>query len=383
MASVQPEAASAHPPAVPAGEPDREPETGLPASPSPDPDQRAEKLIHQRAKKLRATAASASSTAAAWAVKSGKQTAGWTASAGKSAARNVRTWPIDHVRRALVTVVVLGTLAAIVWLTGLFGGPEIWNAEVLAPDASVVAPNRLSLLLWAVIGLGLLAYVVHQWLPHQGDSPRHRRVGWAVITAAVLTLALALATRAGLDVLHLALLCILLVVLLVTIFWLNRWPAATRLDAAMVDVPLGLFLGWTGYTAFSSAAAVLTRNGFTWVLDDAVIWALIGLGILVLAGSIVCSTDRGRVSVALALSWGLGWTIVERITGQPASVLVAAAAALAAFLILITAGSRRHHVDHSYRRALRRRQTANLPPIELTDDDDDYYDEDEDGRNLR
>lgn len=278
-----------------------------------------------------------------------------------------------------MTLTVIGTLVGTASAAGIFGGPEIWTAELLAPDLTLVSPSLFSLYIWALIGLGMVGYAVHQWLPGQHDSPRHRRLGWVVIAALLLNLALALLIQAELHVESLVVHGILLALLLVSLRWLNRWSAASRLEGALVDLPLGLFLGWIGFTALTRTAAVVSVNGFSWLTDDAFVWAVVGLGSVVIIGSAVCSTDRGRIAVAMALVWGLGWVLIERLIGTPVSLPTAAAAALAAFILLITAGSRRHRVDHSYRRALRRYQTANLPPIDLSTDDDEeeYFDEDE------
>ncbi|WP_346027975.1 hypothetical protein [Arthrobacter parietis] len=335
---------------------------------------RAAELRAARAEKLKAASAAAS----AWAAKSGRQTAAWTATTSRSAAANVRSWRADQVRRNLVTLTVIGALVGTASVAGFFGGTEIWTSELLRPDLTLVSPSLNSLYIWALIGLGLIAYTVHQWLPGQADSPRHRRLGWVVIAALLLNLALALTIQAELYAPSLMVHGVLLVLLLVSLRWLNRWSAATRLEGTLVDVPLGLFLGWTGFTALSHTAAFLSLEGFSWLTENEFAWALAGLGVVVVMGSAVCSMDRGRIAVALALVWGLGWIIVERLIGEPQSLPTAAATALAVFLVLITAGSRRHRVDHSYRRALRRHQTANLPPIDLADDDDDEYEYDDD-----
>lgn len=310
--------------------------------------------------------------------KSGKQTAAWTASTSRSAAQKVRSWRRDQVRRNLVTLTVIGTLVATAAVAGVFGGgPDLLAAPLLAPDLALVSPSQFSLYLWGLIGLGMVGYTVHQWLPRQADSPRHRGLGWVVIVSLLLNLALALAIQADLHVFSLVLHALLLGVLVASLRWLNKWPAATRLEGALVDVPLGLFLGWTGFTALSHTAAVLTLNDISWLTGDDYVWTMIGLGIVVVGGTAVCSMDRGRLAVALAVVWGLAWVFVERLIGEPQSMPAAAITALAAFLVLISAGSRRHRVDHSYRRALRARQTANLPPIDLADSDE-YYDDDDD-----
>lgn len=361
-------------PADPGSGPGEDPQ---PASADAESREKAhrEKLRAARADKLRAASAAAST----WAVNSGKRTAAWTATASRGAARNVRSWKAELIRQTLVTLTVTGALAATAYAAGLLGeGPGIWTADLLAPNLTLVSPNLSSLYIWVLIGLGMVGYVVHQWLPSQAHNPRHIRLGWVVMASLLLNLALALTIQADLYAASVVLHGLLLTLLMVSLRWLNRWSAATRLEGALVDVPLGLFLGWTGFTALSHTAAVLSLNGFSWLTEDEFVWALVGLGIVVIVGSVVCSTDRGRIAVALALVWGLVWVMVERVFGQPASLPTAAATALAVFIVLITAGSRRHRVDHSYRRALRRRQTANLPPINLANEDDDDYYEDED-----
>lgn len=331
----------------------------------------AARLRAARAEKLKA----ASGTASAWAAKSGKRTAALTAAASRGVVANVRSWRADQVRRILVSIIVPGALAATAVVAGVFADREILGAELLRPDLTLVSPNQYSLFIWALIGVGMLGYVVHQWLPRQVHSPRHRGLGWIVMAALLLNLALTWLIREELHTESLVVHGLLLLLLLVSLRWLNRWSAFSSLEGALVDVPLGLFLGWTGFTALTHTAAVLSLNGFSWLTGDEFVWALIGLGIIVLVGGVVCSLDRGRMAVALAAVWGMAWIIVERLLGQPQSLLMAGATALAAFLLLITAGSRRHRVDHSYRRELRRRQTSHLPPIELDDEDYEYYEE--------
>lgn len=357
--------------------------TGSEARSGPDgeaDDKRSPRTPTAAASPVTAKLKSATVAASGVAARSGKQTTSWAVSTGRSAVASVRSWRADQIRRNLVTLTVIGTLVGTAAVVGLFGGPRIQDSELLSPTLTSVAPSLFSLYIWALIGLGMIGYTVHQWLTAEIDSPRHRGLGWVVIAALMLNLGVALAIQSQDYVLSLVLHGLLLAVLLGSLRWLNRWSAATRLEGALVDVPLGLFLGWTGFTALSHTAAVATLENFHWLTDDNLVWTMIGLGVVVVVGSIICSLDRGRIAVALALVWGFAWIIVERLIGQPHSLAIAGITALASFLLLITAGSRRHRVDHSYRRDLRARQTANLPPIDLADEEfaeDDYVYSDE------
>ena len=122
-------------------------------------------------------------------------------------------------------------------------------------------------------------------------------------------------------------------------------------------------------TAAANWAAFLTATGadlFGW---SGVTWSILGITAVLLTAAIICSTDRGRLAVAAATSWGLLWIAVERALGQPSAMNLAFFAVLAIFLLLITAGSRRHRVDHEYRRWLRAQQDARRDPIHLSGSD--------------
>lgn len=312
------------------------------------------------------TAAKFPIAARAWTTKAGRRTADATG----GVVRNVRSWDLDHVRRILVTLAVVACtvwLASIAGLFGEFGGQRIPDPTggVLAPDATLLAPATPASLILLLIYAGLAGYTVHQWLPSQRRSLRHRRLGWTVIAAILLNLAWVLAAQQSLLILSLLILGALLGVLLFALYWLNRYQSATRLEGALVDVPLGLFLGWAILAFPAYTAAVFHALELDWFGLGALTWALIGLAAVTAAGCVICMTDRGRIAVSLAMVWELGWILLERLIGTPASIPVVSAAGLAAFLLLISAGSRRHRVDHSYRRRLRAEQTATLPPIDL------------------
>lgn len=314
------------------------------------------------------------SAAAAWSGQAGSRTARWSAQTGSRAVSNVRSWRPDQIRRNIVTLTLIGASVGSAAASGVFGGPDIRNSPALDPSTSLVAPAAQSIYLWVLIYAGIVGYTVHQWLPSQQRSLRHRGLGWIVVAALLLHLGAIVAVRESRPLVALVLLVVLLAVLSLSLRRLNRYPAATRLEGALVDVPLGLFLGWTGVTVLSQSAVVLTMRGIDWLGLGAVTWALIGIAVLTLAVCVVCSTDRGRMAVALATVWGLLGILAVRLFGDPVSIPVVFATGLGAFFLLITAGSRRHRVDHSNRRALRAEQAVAFPPINL-DMGDDYDDD--------
>ena len=284
--------------------------------------------------------------------------------------RQVGSWDPDLVRRIAVTVVVLGAGLGVASTAGAFGGPDIRGTSLgtFDPAATLISPAAPAHYLWLLIGVGLLGYTAHQWLPSQRRSPRHRGLGWLVATATLVTAVWALTVQRNLATASIVTIVLLLAILVGSLRWLNRYPAQTRSEGALVDVPLGLFLGWTGVTAAVQIAAVLTTQGVDWMGWGAQRWALGGVVLLTLAAMAVCMTDRGRIAVALAVVWGLACVVPVRLFGDLQSTPVAFAAGLGLFLLIISAGSRRHRVDHAYRRELRARQMATVAPIDFYDD---------------
>ncbi|WP_049829877.1 tryptophan-rich sensory protein [Arthrobacter sp. RIT-PI-e] len=293
---------------------------------------------------------------------------------GSSAAvRNARTWDPDLVRQCVVTlcavVCILGSAAG----AGAFGGPSIRDAAggLFAPDATLLAPSSTAFSLWRVIYVGLVAYTAYQWLPSQRTRGRQRALGWPVAASMILNLAWILSAQAGLLVLSLVVILLLFFTLLFIMRTLNAIPERPRAESVCVDIPLGLYLGWVLVAAAANAAALLTDRGvdlFDW---HGTTWAILGIVAVLITAAVVCSTDRGRLAVAAATSWGLGWIAVERATGEPGAVNVTFVAALAIFLLVITAGSRRHRGDHAYRRSLRAEEDSRRAPLDVRDEDAD------------
>ena len=140
---------------------------------------------------------------------------------------------------------------------------------------------------------------------------------------------------------------------LTTIHWINGWPPSTRGEHLTADVPVGAFLGVSILALLASLGGWLVRGNSDVAGWGAEAWTLVALVAVVLGVTTVCMTDRGHLTVALTVVWGLGWMGVARLLESPAAVWPAVAAFAAAFLILVSASSRRHQVDHARRLAHR------------------------------
>lgn len=318
------------------------------------------------------------------AISQGSATAGQAIGRGSSAAgkaigrgsnatvRHIGSWDADVVRQAVVTLCAIACIVGSAAGVGAFGGPSIRDAAggLFSPDATLLAPSSSAFSIWSVIYAGLVAYTLFQWFPSQRRTGRQRRLGWTVAASMLLNLAWILSAQAGELTLSLVVIMLLFFVLLAAVRTMNSHPTQTRLEGALVDAPIGLYLGWVLLAAGANAAAFFTAGRFDLFEWQGTTWAIVGIAAILLTAAVVCSTDRGRLAVAAATSWGLLWIAVERALGEPASLAVALAAALAIFLLLITAGSRRHRVDHAYRRWLRAQEDALREPIDLLGDDD-------------
>lgn len=285
--------------------------------------------------------------------------------------QHIGSWDADVVRQTVVTMCAIACILGSAAGVGAFGGPSIADAAggLFSPDATLLAPSSSAFSIWSVIYVGLVAYTVFQWLPSQRRTKRQRNLGWTVAASMLLNLAWILSAQAGQLTQSLVVIMLLLFALLAAVRTMNDYPNETRLEGALVDTPIGLYLGWVLLAAGANAAAFFTARGTNLFEWQGTSWAIAGIVVILMTAAVICSTDRGRLAVAAATSWGLLWIAVERVLGQPFAFGVAFAAVLAIFLLLITAGSRRHRVDHEYRRWLRAHEDAQREPLDLLGDD--------------
>jgi hypothetical protein len=262
----------------------------------------------------------------------------------------------DLARQCTVTASLLLCLLAGMHGAGLLGGTGIKDAAsgAFAPDFTLLALESRAFGIWGVIYLGLFGYTIFQWWPADRASQRQRTIGWAVAASMLLNAAWILAAQAGNVGLTLVLILMLVAALAWVIDGLSRHPSPYRVDALLVDGPLGLYAGWVLLAAALNAGSWLTVRGIDWLGWGGELWAVIAVAVVSLAGAVMAMTGRGRISTVLALVWGLGWLTYDRFLGEPQSAAVAMAAGFGLFFVLVCGISRHFQVGHAERRALRR-----------------------------
>ena len=227
---------------------------------------------------------------------------------------------------------------------------------VVGSAGSLLAPAASVWWMWLPVTAAWLGYALYQWLPRQRQNPRHERFGWLVLASQVLAFAWLLAVSGETAGALLAVAAAQVAVGLVAVHSMNIHPPASGTEGILADAPLGVSLAAGVLSLVAVLAFILTRAEADLAGWGGTVWALIGLITVLVGITMICMTDRGHLSLALAMVWGLSCIAFERLTGAPDSISIGVGAAVAAFLVLVSAGSRRHQVDHERRRAERQIQ---------------------------
>lgn len=243
----------------------------------------------------------------------------------------------DTVRATGITVAeivcVVGTLLGI----GVFGGPEVNQTAggALSADATLIAPATTAFSIWSVIYIGLAVFTLWQWLPGRRSSARHRRAGWLIAASMLLNAAWLLVVRADLLWLSVVVILALVVVLGLIIRVLATTPPQDLGDRIITEGTFGLYLGWVSVAVCANITATLVDAGVE-VGPPASEW--IAVVVLVVAGAIgvlLALQSGGNLAIGAAMTWGIGWIAVGRLTGEPASTITGTAAIIVAVAIAV------------------------------------------------
>lgn len=253
------------------------------------------------------------------------------------------TTSTDRVRQVVVILAAVfcayGTLVGL----GLLGTRvEESSGGALAADATLLAPAGPAFSIWSLIYLGLASYTIWQALPHAASADRARTTGWLAAASMILNAGWLLVTQQGWVWASVAVIFTLVVVLGALMKRLQQIPTRRRAEAVVVDATFGLYLGWVTVATCANVTAALVDSG---VNPGPPVADLAAAGVLALAavvGVLLARALGGRLSVAAAMTWGLGWIAVGRLADEPRSTSTAVAAMLAAAVVLLaTVAARR------------------------------------------
>ena len=262
----------------------------------------------------------------------------------------------DRMRQWLVTAGAIFMIFGTLYGFGLIGTPvEQSSSGSLSAEATLLAPAVRAFSIWSVIYLGLIGYVIWQWLPANAASTRARRIGWL----SALSMALNGLWLLVVQVEALWLSVIVIAALVATLGELTRRLGKPRATAAgeylLVDGTFGLYLGWVSVATLANVTATLVASGVDPGPEVAEYLAVAVLAVGAVLGAILARVLGGRIGVAVAMGWGLFWIAVGRLTGQPSSDLAGVTAAIGAAVVVVATAlvlrgrpARRTVTEHAY-----------------------------------
>lgn len=245
----------------------------------------------------------------------------------------------DVTRQVSVVVLAVVALAGAAYGSGAFGGTPTSEAAggALSATATPVAPATTAFSIWSVIYLGLIAYAVWQALPAQRESPRQRSMGWLAAVSMLLNAGWLLVVQAGSVWLSVVVMAALLTVLVLILERMRAIPSSSRLETVLVDGTFGLYLGWVTVAAIANVVAAVTTSMPGDLGLGATGWSVVLLVIAAVIGIAFAMHTGGRLSINLAMAWGLAWIAVGRWQGPLENSTVASVAAASAVVVLLAA----------------------------------------------
>ncbi|WPF82854.1 tryptophan-rich sensory protein [Sanguibacter sp. 4.1] len=245
----------------------------------------------------------------------------------------------DLTRQISVLVLAVVAIFGAAWGAGAFGGTPTSEAAdgALSASATPVAPGTTAFSIWSVIYLGLVAYAVWQALPAQRESARQRSMGWLAALSILLNAGWLLVVQAGSVWASVVVMAALLTTLVMILERMRATTSSSLVETVLVDGTFGLYLGWVTVAAIANVTAALKTAepgdlglGATgWPVVLLVVAALIAVGFAVHTG--------GRLTINLAMAWGLAWIAAARWEGPLEDSTVAPVAAAAAAVALLSA----------------------------------------------
>jgi hypothetical protein len=240
----------------------------------------------------------------------------------------------DRTRQIIVTLSAVFMIVGTLFGTGVIGTRvEESSGGSLSATATLIAPAVPAFSIWSVIYLGLVAYVVWQWLPANTTSSRLRSTGLLAALSMILNALWLLVTQVHWLWVSVVVILALAVTLGELVRRLGSSAGVSRVERVLVDGTYGLYLGWVSVATAANITATLVDSGVNPSIGIAQWVAVVVVAVAAAIGVALARTLGGRIGVALAMVWGLSWIAVGRLSSEPASSVVGIAAIVAAAVV--------------------------------------------------
>ncbi|WP_134772290.1 TspO/MBR family protein [Ornithinimicrobium flavum] len=243
------------------------------------------------------------------------------------------------------------TAAAVLWIVGTLIGTGLVGAEggveeqgdgLFSDAATLIAPDGPAFSIWSVIYLFLAGYVVWQWLPRARDSVWASRTRIPAAASLALNGLWLLVVFAGWLLVSVLVIAGIAVSLGVILRRTADLPDEGRVPRVLVSVTFGLYLGWICVATCANVALWLVDRGVPAEGQLATVVTLVVLAVVVaLVAVLLHRADRVfGTALVTAVTWGVSWVAVGRLSGEPANDVVGYAAVATAVLAVAAWGVR-------------------------------------------
>ena len=161
--------------------------------------------------------------------------------------------------------------------------------------------------IWGIIYLGLLAFVIYQARPSQGDNPLITDIGWWFVLSNIANIAwlflfINLYTAASTIAMLVLLFSLIMIYLRLDI---GR-AKVSRAEKWAVHIPFSIYLGWISVATVANVAAALYEGDFvtSFLGIGADLWTVIMM-VVAVGITLVMIFQRGDIAYALVVIWAL------------------------------------------------------------------------------
>ena len=244
---------------------------------------------------------------------------------------------ISRTTLPILNTVILAVTLVSNYLSNALPYNGITTGEIANKWEVLFKPAGYVFSIWGIIYLGLLAFIVYQFITEKKENDFVERIGiWFIING--------IANSLWLVVWHYEIYWLSMLIMLAILYSLieiytrlNAGMAASNAERFLVRTPFSIYLAWICVATIANLTILLESVGW----DGFGISDLIWLVVVLLAGLYICwqFAMRGDIAFTLVFVWAFAGVAVQNAAISDAST-VAWGATVVAGLLAVLAGSR-------------------------------------------